>query len=609
MDRELRVLRHRQAGLVAARDFRPGTTIMQGPVRAVQVFAEAAVPTTVPRYFACHPLVTGGVEGEGQALVATPDTAQVLYVAVLGPRIPVAGDKFLARLVGSRWVADLGKSTIVTAPSCGRICIQPASNCTPFPAISGATVTVTSKQVVSIAVTAGGTGFTSPPTVAFGGGVGSGATATAVVSGGAVTAVNVTAGGNFTSTPTVTFSGGGGTGAAATASMSGDTTIGTCTSTGQVASIAKTSNGSGYTSPPTITISGGGGSGATATCVLVFGQVGAITITNGGSGYTSNPAVAFSGGGGSGAVATATIAVQCCVPITAAGSYNQTVSASGFTSKTVASGAVACTGSSVTTGTTRIDPASASLGVCVGSPCAVPGAGGGRCATTGNNVLGVAGATVTLTGTSSQSGTTDGNAATFPGRWASPAIPTGPYTATASHPRFTDTPSTAITLAACGTEITVLFTTIAPGFVCSKGTGNTLSCPVPVATTLTLTDGVYGTQALTYMDVMTTFGLPGWYGTKTVSFPGCAAPGCTAGAANVKLEYGFNGTTIQIAWSAASTSPNCPCTSGTVGCQDARNTAAITATISCPPSYLATATYTPIASDLYCSPTAFSVTE
>jgi hypothetical protein len=118
VSRELRTLRHRQADLVARRDHRPGTTIMQGPVRAVQVFAQAAVPTTVPRYFACHPLVTGGVEGEGQALVATPDTAQVLYVAVLGPRVPVAGDRLIARLVGPRWVADSGKSTSAPPGGC-----------------------------------------------------------------------------------------------------------------------------------------------------------------------------------------------------------------------------------------------------------------------------------------------------------------------------------------------------------------------------------------------------------------------------------------------------------------------------------------------------------
>jgi hypothetical protein len=492
------------------------------------------------------------------------------------------------------------------APSCGRICIQPASNCTPFPAISGATVTVTSKQVVSIAVTAGGTGFTSAPAVAFGGGVGSGATAVAVVSGGVVTAVNVTAGGNFTSTPTVTFSGGGGTGAAATATMSGDTTIGTCTSTGQVSAINKTANGSGYTSPPTITISGGGGSGATATCVLVFGQVGAITITNGGSGYTSNPTVSFSGGGGSGAVATATIAVQCCVPITAAGSYNQTVSAGGFTTKTVASGAIPCTGSSVTTGTTRIDPASASLGVCVGSPCLSPTGTGGYCGPS-PGVQGVPGATVTLTGTSSTSGTTDGLGGAIPGRWASPAIPTGPYTATASHPRFTDTPSVSMTLAACGTETLVLFTTIAPGYACSKGTGNTTSCALPVATTLTLTDGVFGTQSLTYMNVMTTFGGPGWYGTKTVSFGGCASPGCTAGASGVKLEYGFNGVTIQLAWS--SDSANCPCQSGATGCTNAHSTGTVTLAITCPPAFLATGTYSPVSKDLYCAATAFSIVE
>jgi hypothetical protein len=74
--------------------------------------------------------------------------------------------------------------------------------------------------VTAVAVTGGGTGYTSAPSVAFAGGgtKASGATALATVSGGAVTAVTVTnPGSGYTSAPTVTFTGGGGTGAAATA--------------------------------------------------------------------------------------------------------------------------------------------------------------------------------------------------------------------------------------------------------------------------------------------------------------------------------------------------------------------------------------------------------
>lgn len=77
--------------------------------------------------------------------------------------------------------------------------------------------------VTRVDVTAGGSGYTSEPTVSFSGGGGSGATAVATVSGGAVTAVTVTAAGSgYTSAPTVSFSGGGGTGATADAKVGTD---------------------------------------------------------------------------------------------------------------------------------------------------------------------------------------------------------------------------------------------------------------------------------------------------------------------------------------------------------------------------------------------------
>ena len=84
------------------------------------------------------------------------------------------------------------------------------------------------KSVASIAVTAGGSGYTSVPTVAITGGGGYGAAAIATISGGgAVTGITVTnPGREYTSTPTVTISGGGGSSATATA------TVGTITHTG-----------------------------------------------------------------------------------------------------------------------------------------------------------------------------------------------------------------------------------------------------------------------------------------------------------------------------------------------------------------------------------------
>lgn len=71
---------------------------------------------------------------------------------------------------------------------------------------------------ISIAVTSGGSGYTSAPSVTLSGGGGTGATAEAEVTNGQVTAVRVTSNGiNYTSAPSVSFGGGGGSGAAATA--------------------------------------------------------------------------------------------------------------------------------------------------------------------------------------------------------------------------------------------------------------------------------------------------------------------------------------------------------------------------------------------------------
>lgn len=80
-------------------------------------------------------------------------------------------------------------------------------------------------QVVSIAVTNGGSGFTTAPTISFtGGGGGTGAAATAVIDPvtGKVIGIQVTNNGSgYTSAPTVVFTGGAGTGAAATAKITG----------------------------------------------------------------------------------------------------------------------------------------------------------------------------------------------------------------------------------------------------------------------------------------------------------------------------------------------------------------------------------------------------
>ena len=75
-----------------------------------------------------------------------------------------------------------------------------------------------------------------------------------------VGSINITAGGsNYTTAPTVTFTGGGGTGAAGFATIDNN---------GAVTGVTITNPGSGYTTAPAIGFSGGGGSGANATVSL-----------------------------------------------------------------------------------------------------------------------------------------------------------------------------------------------------------------------------------------------------------------------------------------------------------------------------------------------------
>ncbi|MBE8590820.1 phage tail protein [Pseudomonas sp. MAFF 301449] len=78
----------------------------------------------------------------------------------------------------------------------------------------------TTGSLAAISVLSGGTGYTTAPTVAITGGGGTGATATAIVAGGAVTGINITSPGTgYTSAPTVAFTGGAGSGATATAEL------------------------------------------------------------------------------------------------------------------------------------------------------------------------------------------------------------------------------------------------------------------------------------------------------------------------------------------------------------------------------------------------------
>jgi hypothetical protein len=167
-----------------------------------------------------------------------------------------------------------------------------------------------------VTLTSGGSNYTGNPAVTFTGD-GSGAAATATVNLSTTTvypvaSVVIDAGGTgYTSGPTVGFSGGGGSGAAANASISQTTTT-----TYSVASVTVNTGGSGYslTTPPTVSFSGGGGSGAVATATVGsmpsgLYWVSSITVDTPGSGYTTNPTVILTGGNPT-TLATATAQVS-----------------------------------------------------------------------------------------------------------------------------------------------------------------------------------------------------------------------------------------------------------------------------------------------------------
>jgi hypothetical protein len=231
------------------------------------------------------------------------------------------------KLASGAW-ADCGNIT-VTATTGYRLASFNVTNggsgytSTPTIAVTGGVGTTSNPTgtvtrgfpVTGLTVTSGGNGYPSPPTVTLTGGGGSGATATASVTTSSTTtypvaSITITSGGGgYTSAPAVALTGGGGTGAAATAAITSTTLT-----TYPIASIAVTSGGSGYDLlvPPTVTLTGGGGSGATATATVSSMNTGLffvdhINVDTNGSGYTSNPTVTLSGGGGTGAAATAVV--------------------------------------------------------------------------------------------------------------------------------------------------------------------------------------------------------------------------------------------------------------------------------------------------------------
>jgi hypothetical protein len=131
-----------------------------------------------------------------------------------------------------------------------------------------------------------GSGFTVPPLVVITGS-GSGARATAQISGSVSEIVLTNRGRGYNAVPNVSFIGGGGAGATATAVV-----------TGSVVEVSVVDGGRGWAEVPTLEFSGGGGNGAAAAVTAMHFVIDQVTVQDGGDNYTSNPAIAVAGGQG-----------------------------------------------------------------------------------------------------------------------------------------------------------------------------------------------------------------------------------------------------------------------------------------------------------------------
>jgi len=284
---------------------------------------------------------TGSLTASVSSVIVHPDV-RISKIASATALVPGSTFSYTVSLVNAGYGTAAGVSISDPLPS-----VVTSTNYT-----TGTTVS----SVAGIYVTASGSGYTSAPTVTFTGGGGTGAAATATISGGQVVAITITSGGSgYTSAPTIGFSGGGGSGAAATSQIASVTnssgtltfTVGTMLPGATVkfvinAQIAATGNAAGTTTytntaseldnsivtPRTASAD----VNVTATPVLKLGETAsplplpltAVTISNGGSGYTSAPSVTITG---------------CAVAPTAVA----TVSGGAVTGVTITNGGAGCT--------------------------------------------------------------------------------------------------------------------------------------------------------------------------------------------------------------------------------------------------------------------------
>ena len=246
-----------------------------GCISSVGIINPGAGYTTIPKVTISAPDNANGTQATAIAYISNAaGTITNITINAGGtgytsfPTLTIAPPTVINGVQAQAVVTSISSGAIiavqVTNPGFGYT-TAPAVTITGTGSAANLTTVLGSGLVGAISITDAGSGYTTPPTITVSGG---GATTNATATIGYISfatgtvGVLVTAGGSgYTAAPGVVFNntGTGGSGAAATAIVSG----------GVVIEIIVTNPGSGYTSAPTISFTGGGGgSGATAKAVI-----------------------------------------------------------------------------------------------------------------------------------------------------------------------------------------------------------------------------------------------------------------------------------------------------------------------------------------------------
>lgn len=160
---------------------------------------------------------------------------------------------------------------------------------TPLPYAATGNASIVNGFVISISVE-GGYGYSTAPNVRIsGGGIGSGATAEAIVENGSVKTIRVTNAGSGYKTPTVEIDP-----PPQPPELPRRAVAEAIVINGFVVSVRILDEGFGYVDAPSVSLIGGGGSGAVVSSDVNNGRVTGFRVLNAGNGYLTPPSVTIS---------------------------------------------------------------------------------------------------------------------------------------------------------------------------------------------------------------------------------------------------------------------------------------------------------------------------